>query len=159
MQNWEDCQPWNNMYPFSIPSSPSISTWKHLNGESPAGWTIHCEVEQLDSVRTFQLDEFNGHWNCFVHTKVRKKLRNYNSEFAKEFILDIKMLSILTDLRENSLQTGIRTHCSSQIAPRHVPLCRHVRICLSIQSMDHYIKPRVRTVIHCITQEACDSIR
>jgi hypothetical protein len=135
------------MYPFSTPSSQSITTCKQFKGESPAGRTIHCKVERLDSVRSFQFDLFNGHSNCFVHTKVRKKWSNYNSEFAKEFIFDI-MSSILTNFEESTLQTGIWVHCSSQIAPRHFALCHHVRICLNLKPMDYHIKPRVTMVIH-----------
>ena len=72
------------IYHLSSSSLPSITTWDRLNWETLAGKSAHREVTVLSRVGNNRIDQFNGPWIRFSHTEEAKRLRNYNSQFAKE---------------------------------------------------------------------------
>jgi len=84
MWNWGHRQPRHYLYRFSFSSSPSIRIWDQLNGVSLPDKNTHREVKQINTVGSYQIDQFNGRWNNFSHTAETRMSWNSNRKLAKE---------------------------------------------------------------------------
>jgi len=56
LQNWGDQQPWNHMNCLSSSSSPFITTWNQLNGETLPAKSSHHKVKWFNSDGHYRID-------------------------------------------------------------------------------------------------------
>jgi hypothetical protein len=68
----------------------------------------------------------------------------------RKFTFTIQLSSVLTELSDKTLQTGIKGHSNCRISPIHVESLPHIRIYFSTYSMEHNIKGCATTFIQSI---------
>ena len=99
LQNCGDRQPWDHLYCLSSSSSPSIRTWDQHNGETLAHQSPHHKVKQINRVRGYQNDQFDGRLNSFEPPEDGRMSRNHNSKFTKASHMGHPHLSLLLQLQ------------------------------------------------------------
>jgi len=157
--NWVDRQPCHHMYRLSSSSSPSIRTWDQPNGETLVHKSPHCKVTQINIVRGYWIDQFNGRWNIFGHPQEARKSRNQNSKFTESNHIWHRGCSILTEITDKTFHTGGLGLWNLQSSPRNVKSLYHVRICFGLYSIERYINSGGRTVIEVITRWPSGTVR
>jgi hypothetical protein len=70
-----------------------------------------------------------------------------------KFRLNILVWSILTELIDKMLWTGITGLSNCKTSPRHLESLPHVRICFGLYFMECDIKPCPTTFTQCITKQ------
>jgi hypothetical protein len=70
---------------LSSSSSPSIRTRDPLHGETAVCNSAQFNVQWIDRVRGFWIDQYNHWWNWVRHIEEKMQVWNYNSKQAKKF--------------------------------------------------------------------------
>ena len=111
LQNWGDWHPWHNLDHLSSSSSSSIRTWNHFIGEPLTAKSAYRKVEQSNAVGSYWIDYINGQWQSIGHTEQTMKLRNYNSKFAKDILIQhLCLIYIHWIATQNALHREVMTY-------------------------------------------------